>query len=73
MKYLQFSDLFDHQRAWEEKRWQIDGPDWMKPTKRQTEWTCVSCGAVLTVDYDREPESCPTCGRVDLIPSESGW
>ena len=73
MKYLRPSDLFDHQRAWEEKRQQIDGSDWMKITKRRSEWTCIFCGACLFVDYDREPESCPTCGHVDLIPSESGW
>ena len=40
---------------------------------RQTFWICSSCREEFSVDYDRTPETCPTCGSFDVTAEESGW
>lgn len=67
VKYLRPSDMFDYQRAFEEKRRAMDGDRWFIA---QT-WACRSCGAVFTVSGDRDPEHC-ACGSYEIEPDLTG-
>ena len=58
----------DYQRAWEQKRREINGDQWFLS---QT-WSCRTCGAVFTVQGVREPDTCIVCGDRDVEPDLTG-